>query len=411
MTGNSAAMAWLSEWGFFLIGSVMPFLGGLALVCWGIRGRRDPGVPHCPKCWYPLIGLTSLACPECGFEASTRQHLLRPKRRRKTIVAGCLLILVTAYPLWIIGGFCRERLMLMYLDRTAHTVYLPPRGPAMIRGKHGTTAHLRARGPALVLGPFAKCPQGWFLRVTRVAVSGPIGDARLLPLASFHHLETLSIDSRHVGKGRFSGLKKFRNLRYLTLTSRLPLRAVDLAQLSELRRLERLSIRSPELTNEGIAYLKHLTNLRQLTLTGAEIDDGALAHLSELAGLQYLSLDCTDITDAGLAHLAGLTQLAELSLQGTRITGAGFVHLKPLSRLRTLSLEYTDVSDESLSLLGQMSNLQSVRLSDTNVTDRGRERFEKQHGFQSVADWSLYVRGWGEHMKQEATATSPTAQR
>lgn len=52
---------------FFLARSWREFA---VLLLWGGRGSADPG--HCANCEYPLIGLTSDRCPECGTPIARR---------------------------------------------------------------------------------------------------------------------------------------------------------------------------------------------------------------------------------------------------------------------------------------------------------------------------------------------------
>ena len=87
-----------------------------------------------------------------------------------------------------------------------------------------------------------------------------------------------------------------------------------------------------ELDDEDLAHLvmrlaafPHLTTLR---LKSPKITDAGLAHLTSLSELRSLTLENAAITDAGLAHLKALTHLEELNLKGTKVTDAGIEHFK-----------------------------------------------------------------------------------
>ncbi len=58
------------------------------------------------------------------------------------------------------------------------------------------------------------------------------------------------------------------------------------------------------------------------------IDDDGLAHLSELKRLQTLSVAGTIISDQGLSHLTQLTGLRQLMLNATRVTQDGVEKLQ-----------------------------------------------------------------------------------
>lgn len=65
---------------------------------WAFYGDRPRGRLRCPKCWYSMADLDTLRCPECGHKASKAKSLLRPRRRRKTLVcAGTTFIVVSLF--------------------------------------------------------------------------------------------------------------------------------------------------------------------------------------------------------------------------------------------------------------------------------------------------------------------------
>jgi hypothetical protein len=94
-----------------------------------------------------------------------------------------------------------------------------------------------------------------------------------------------------------------------------------------------------------LEQLKGKTKLKSLSLRSSQITDDGLAHLEDLTNLLHLTLDDTQITDAGLTHIKDTTRLRSLWLGGCDITGSGLTHLRELSELRTLSLGNTVVKD------------------------------------------------------------------
>jgi hypothetical protein len=88
----------------------------------------------------------------------------------------------------------------------------------------------------------------------------------------------------------------------------------DLMEIGRLSRLQRLSISSSPISDDGLKNLRGLTSLRQLFLHGTSISDEALVNLQGLARLELLTLVDTQITDAGLTHLRRLRCLQELDV-------------------------------------------------------------------------------------------------
>ena len=115
----------------------------------------------------------------------------------------------------------------------------------------------------------------------------------------------------------------------------------DLRHLASFPQLQRLSIRSPRISDTGMAQLAGLERLETLRLPGAITDKG----LQHLGRLRVLDLIFTAVTDAGLVHLEGLAHLEQLLLLGTNVPDAGLEHLVGLRNLRHLVLNETRVTD------------------------------------------------------------------
>lgn len=83
-----------------------------------------------------------------------------------------------------------------------------------------------------------------------------------------------------------------------------------------------------KLTDADLAQLSALSNLNRLSLQSNQITDRGVARLSKLSHLRHLSLDDTDITDAGLDSLHTCRSLEWLSLYHTQTTPAGVERLR-----------------------------------------------------------------------------------
>jgi Leucine Rich repeat len=97
------------------------------------------------------------------------------------------------------------------------------------------------------------------------------------------------------------------------------------------------------LTDADLAQLSSLRQLQRLSLNNNPITDQGLVHLSKLSQLKYLSLDETNITDNGLRSLRACQSLEFLSLYRTRATSAGVQSLR--AALPSLNIIDADEND------------------------------------------------------------------
>src|SRR5688500_7894143 len=67
--------------------------------------------------------------------------------------------------------------------------------------------------------------------------------------------------------------------------------------------------------------------------------DSALTLLTDLGRINWLSLESARVTDAGLVHIGQLTDLERLYLGNSQVRGSGLKELAPLVNLRYLSLK------------------------------------------------------------------------
>ena len=86
--------------------------------------------------------------------------------------------------------------------------------------------------------------------------------------------------------------------------------------------------------------------------------DGQIERLKGLTPFEDLCLKTPQVTDAGLAHIIGLAQLQDLRLEDTRITDKGLIYIAELSQLRYLQLHNTSycptkITDEGVKKLQQ----------------------------------------------------------
>lgn len=185
-----------------------------------------------------------------------------------------------------------------------------------------------------------------------------------------------------------------------------------LANLSQMRRIERLYVFGEHIDDAELGHLQHLKNLTDVRLTWlpgnyadhewriwqpvpqrmyvnrrdaepavveSRITDEGLAHLQGLHYLERLELDGTRITGPGLVHLHGLPRLRHLELPKAPITDAGLVHLNGCRQLVVVDLRGTLVTTlESLDL-ENLPRLRQLNLSDTEVSPRRLKQLRREH--------------------------------
>jgi len=76
---------------------------------------------------------------------------------------------------------------------------------------------------------------------------------------------------------------------------------------------------------KGFKVFERVTSV---DLRAKGISDADLAHLSSLRNLKKLSLSFTQVTDAGLAHVSRSANLRDLALYGTTVTDQGIKGLQ-----------------------------------------------------------------------------------
>lgn len=86
---------------------VLLLLGGVASLLWFVRGDPARGRRRCPRCWYDMAGVASLACPECGRTARSERSQRRRRRRRRWAGLG-LGLLITAAAFYVADPIVRR---------------------------------------------------------------------------------------------------------------------------------------------------------------------------------------------------------------------------------------------------------------------------------------------------------------
>ena len=185
-------------------------------------------------------------------------------------------------------------------------------------------------------------------------------------ISQLKSLKVLSLpdwESRITNAGLTRFIPKLTKLEKLTLYSK-DINDDGLVCLAELPMLRFLSIRYGNFTDAGMAHVKKCTRLRNLDLNSVPITDTGLYHLSSLDKLEDLNLFNTEVTDRGLAYLKSLSYLKKLNVrkreQKDQITDAGMVHLAQINSLEYLDLPNYGITDNGLAPISKLKNLKHL---------------------------------------------------
>ena len=336
------------------LGIMLVPTAGLLFVAWGLWGDRSKARSRCPKCWYDMRGsLPRLECPECGHDARSKRRLYRNRPIRQLIAVGVLLLLLSIYPLSVMGGWCRDRVAVWWhrLDsadfETVGPAWLVDRLPEELARFFDRCDYLRVDEPAQ-LAALRCLPHVRTIWLDRT----PVADGDLVHVKGLSNLEDLGLQNTHVTDAGLVHLERMTNLEGLYLADTAVTDA-GLIQLKGLMSLRRLWLGNTQVTGAGLVHLEGLPNLERLFLEGPRMTDAGLVHVKGWLSLKRLALDDTQVTDAGLVHLEGLLNLVCLYMQNTQVTDAGLIHLSGLSKLSYLDVRKTQVTDAGVAKLKQ----------------------------------------------------------
>jgi hypothetical protein len=181
-------------------------------------------------------------------------------------------------------------------------------------------------------------------------------------LAYYPEIEALDLDNRSWNIALGAGLRKLTNLRsfslnvtmddqgaellgqlgqlqHLSLRGRQTMSQQGYHQLSRLRDLVSLELRSCGLTDEQLAFVADLPRLEVLQISGNPLTNVGMRHLDNLQQLRVLNVSfCPRIDDEAFAEISRLEGLEKLSAQDTRVTDAGLLHLFDMPHLRDVTV-------------------------------------------------------------------------
>jgi hypothetical protein len=194
--------------------------------------------------------------------------------------------------------------------------------------------------------------------------------------------------------GDLEHVKNATEMTHLEIYNARELSGAGLANLKDMKKLQRLYIHNSAITDAGLASFPELpelvwlqidhsqiagpglTNLkgklpkvRDMWLRWAQITGPGVNELQALPKLEHLYLGWSKVDDAGLASFKDLTQLTFLELRDTMIKGPGVENLKALTNLIWLDLQNTGVDGASVAPLVDLVKLKTLDLNGTRTSD------------------------------------------
>jgi hypothetical protein len=187
-------------------------------------------------------------------------------------------------------------------------------------------------------------------------------------LSRVEHVQRLSIEDKEVGDQLLEHVAELSELEWLYIgSSRVTGKALQ--KLAGLTQLRTLSLRKSGLSDADFLQLPAMPNLEALGLDGTQITDVALDHLADFPAVRTLWLDDTNITSAGLSKLVVLSDLSVLYLSGTNVSGPGLAELHKLPELRSISLKNCALTPDDMERLSGLNELDNLGLDHTSVSN------------------------------------------
>lgn len=273
----------------------------------------------------------------------------------------------------------------------------------------------------------------------------PFDDAALVHVGKLGNLKHLHLYGLNISDAGLAALETLANLEGLQIASslgrregepcKLQVTGAGLAQLDGLRRLGRLILYGPTITDEGLAgvaalpALKHLhlnnvTNvtaegirhistiaelqslevwqaqlagdefspladlkkLRSLSLAGdTKLDDIGAEHVAKISTLRALYFGGEQLTPRGLRALTGLKELRILHMDQTPMTVAALREFAQLPELQRFTFDGSRLDDSAIPALRSLPNLRNVSLGGARVTDKGLAQLADGARYESIA--------------------------
>ena len=152
------------------------------------------------------------------------------------------------------------------------------------------------------------------------------------------------------------------------------------AKLSGLKSLTSLALTNTVINDATVELIvKSFPNLLELDLSSnTNMTNGVVKIVSELSKLQRLTLVQNQVNDIGAQRLSKLQELRALDLRGNMEAGDMALEvISELPKLTALKHRSTAVNDSGLEYLSRNQSLESLLMQDFNVTDQSGPHLAK----------------------------------
>ncbi|MBN2133070.1 MAG: sigma-70 family RNA polymerase sigma factor [Sedimentisphaerales bacterium] len=198
-------------------------------------------------------------------------------------------------------------------------------------------------------------------------------------LAGLPHLEEFATPLG-LSDADMAEVTKMQSLKRLTI-SQDRLTDEGLRSLGALESLETLDLYgNPAMTDDGLAGLRSLHSLRSLRL-GDPFSDRGMTHLAALPSLRILQLTTYNVTEEGLRRLSQSTSLEQLFVPGA--TDRGIAHLATMPQVKAIRIIRGDLTDAALARIAAMPEIEYLDLPD-GFTDAGIRHLAKLNGLRHL---------------------------
>lgn len=167
--------------------------------------------------------------------------------------------------------------------------------------------------------------------------------------------------------GKLTDLEKLQLFNFRTLNDE------SAAKLLGLKSLKSLALTNTVINDPTVeAIVKSLPNLTELDLSSnTNMSSGVVKYISDLAKLQRLTIMQNQINDISAQRLASLQELRSLDLRGNMEAGdLALEVVAALPKLAAFKHRSTAVTDSGLEQLGKNQALDSLLLQDFVITDQ-----------------------------------------
>ena len=201
------------------------------------------------------------------------------------------------------------------------------------------------------------------LKSLEISSSSNINES-LKKITNLEKLSNLSITFCQIDLEGCSALKKFKNLTDLSINQPKLKDAKILESLSEMEKLESLSLCNTEFTGTDYIHLEKYPNLRSLEFGCKKQLDYDLVYIGRIQNLTSLRFGSCDLTRSGLKHLINLENLKNLIISECKnVTDDSFQDITQMKNLTHLQISRSAISGRGFAYLKAHENLQSIKLS------------------------------------------------